>query len=178
MLLSARGENIDRVVGLEIGADDYLAKPFNPRELLLRMRAILRRGNVQLPVEMRKMQAQRLFVDGVVIDCNSRTVYCDDRRLDLTGVEFELMCAFLEEPGKVLPRENLMVRAFDREFHPEDRSLDMCVSRLRRKLDGVNTANSRIKTIRSAGYLFSARGKYSDSSVFDPFRQASERALG
>jgi DNA-binding response OmpR family regulator len=156
LLLTARGEESDRITGFESGADDYLAKPFNPKELLARIRAILRRGKLhaESTVEGARL-GRRHAVDGLVMDSGSRTVFCRNQRLELTAVEFELLAAFLEAPGQVLAREDLVKRIFQRPFHPEDRSLDMCVSRLRRKLDVHASLRSRIKTVRSAGYLFS-----------------------
>jgi two-component system response regulator CpxR len=165
LLLTARGEESDRITGFESGADDYLAKPFNPKELLARIRAILRRGKLhaESTVEGGKT-GRRHAVDELVMDSGSRTVYCRNQRLELTAVEFELLAAFLEAPGKVLDREELVKRIFQRPFHPEDRSLDMCVSRLRRKLDAHASLQSRIKTIRSAGYLFSTNDMGNDDS--------------
>lgn len=161
LLLTARGEDSDRILGFESGADDYLAKPFNPRELLGRIRAILRRGNKYPPaLGEAAIPIRRLAVDGVVMDFGSRTVYCNDRKLDLTDVEFELMASFLEAPGQVLSREGLVERIFERQYHPEDRSLDMCICRLRRKLDGSDPMNSRIRTVRSTGYLFSTKDRF------------------
>jgi DNA-binding response OmpR family regulator len=165
LLLTAMREDSDRILGFESGADDYLPKPFNPRELLARIRVILRRGNrhALAPGEA-AIPVRRLAVDGVVMDFGSRTAYCGDRRLDLTGVEFELLAAFLDAPGQVLPRAGLVERVFERQYHPEDRSLDMCVSRLRRKLDGSDPMNSRIRTIRSTGYLFSTKDRFTTSN--------------
>jgi two-component system response regulator CpxR len=155
LLLTARSEDSDRIMGFESGADDYLPKPFNPRELLARIRVILRRGNWHAAVpNPGTLSVRRLAVDGVIVDLGSRTAYCNDRRLDLTGVEFELLAAFLEAPGQVLPRADLVERVFERQYYPEDRSLDMCVSRLRRKLGRTEPITGRIRTIRSTGYLF------------------------
>jgi DNA-binding response OmpR family regulator len=156
LLLTARGEESDRITGFESGADDYLAKPFNPKELLARIRAILRRGKLHAESVSEGTRGNRLAtVDDLVMNSGSRTVYCRGHRLELTAVEFELLAAFLEAPGQILSRDDLVKRIFQRNFRPEDRSLDMCVSRLRRKLDGQGSLQSRIKTVRSAGYLFS-----------------------
>jgi DNA-binding response OmpR family regulator len=156
LLLTARGADTDRITGLESGADDYLAKPFNPRELVARIRAILRRrASGMRSVDGRNLSGRRISAGGVVIDQPALTVHVRDQRLELSPVEFDLLSALVESAGQVLSREDLMERVMKKPFHPEDRSLDMCVSRLRRKLDSKDSQRSRIKTIRSVGYLFS-----------------------
>lgn len=148
LLLTARGEDVDRIVGLEIGADDYLPKPFNPRELLARMRAILRRG---APVEPRA--EQNLLHAGVLeLNRGARTVTVSGERVDLTDVEFALLEALMGSPGKVVSREEISENVLGRKFHPFDRSLDMHVSRLRRKLADRGAAEDLVKTIRGVGY--------------------------
>ena len=149
LLLTARGEDIDRIVGLEIGADDYLPKPFNPRELLARVRAILRRSAAK---EQARPQIKHLSVAGIEFDSGARTAVCNGVELDLTNVEFELLGALMEAPGQILTREHLTEAVLDRRFNPFDRSLDMHVSRLRRKLDDAANLGDQIKTIRSVGY--------------------------
>ncbi len=151
MLLTARGEDIDRIVGLEIGADDYLPKPFNPRELLARVRAILRRSQAR-QVKDERPAIRHLSVAGIELDTGSRTVTAGGQLVDLTNVEFELLGALMEAPGQILTREQLTETVLDRQFNPFDRSLDMHVSRLRRKLDDVAQLGDQIKTIRSVGY--------------------------
>lgn len=156
LLLTARGDDSDRINGFESGADDYLTKPFNAKELLARIRAILRRVSLHANISAERPEGNRRYaVDGLVLEFESRTVFFGDQSIELTAVEFELLAAFLAAPGQVLSREDLVNRIFRRHFHPEDRSLDMCVSRLRRKLDGYIPLQSRIKTVRSEGYLFS-----------------------
>ncbi len=152
LLLTARGEDVDRIVGLEIGADDYLPKPFNPRELLARMRAILRRNNAGEAMPDGVMQAHRLSVAGLELDTGSRSVQYKGLELTLTDVEFSLLEALMQAPGQVLTREHLVESVLGRSFNPFDRSLDMHVSRLRRKLDDAAAVGDRIKTIRSVGY--------------------------
>jgi DNA-binding response OmpR family regulator len=157
LLLTARGEDIDRIVGLEIGADDYLPKPFNPRELLARIRAILRRSaaNRQAPganLVAGRSAIKHLSVGGIELDTGARTVSCLGVELDLTNVEFELLGALMGAPGQILSREHLTELVLDRRFNPFDRSLDMHVSRLRRKLDDAAQLGDQIKTIRSVGY--------------------------
>ncbi len=148
LLLTARGEDVDRIVGLEIGADDYLSKPFNPRELLARMRAILRRSAT--PV----VQAEHstLKVEGIELNLSARTVTQDGKKIDLTDVEFALLEALMRSPGKMVSREDLSEKVLGRKFHPFDRSLDMHVSRLRRKLTDSGSPEDQVKTIRGAGY--------------------------
>jgi two-component system response regulator CpxR len=153
LLLTARGEDIDRIVGLEIGADDYLPKPFNPRELLARIRAILRRSAaVRTAMSNAKPTIKHLSVAGIELDSGARTAICNGVELDLTNVEFELLGALMEAPGQILTREHLTECVLDRRFNPFDRSLDMHVSRLRRKLDDAAQLGDQIKTIRSVGY--------------------------
>ncbi len=152
LLMSALGEEADRIFGLDNGADDYLSKPFSPRELVARVRAILRRNARNQPLE--ESAPEPCCVPGLAFDAASRLVAYNGRKLPLTDVEFLLLQAFLESPGSVLEREDLVARVFRRPFNPLDRSLDMHISRLRRKLDAVTELNDSIKTIRSAGYLF------------------------
>lgn len=148
LLLTARGEDVDRIVGLEMGADDYLPKPFNARELLARMRAILRRSATS-PVVAESML---LAVDELTLDLASRRVTRDNAVLELTDVEFALLEMLMRSPGKVVERESLTESVLGRKFHPFDRSLDMHVSRLRRKLASEGDTEDRIKTVRGTGY--------------------------
>jgi two-component system response regulator CpxR len=152
LLLTARGDDVDRIVGLEIGADDYLPKPFNPRELLARVRAILRRSAAAKPTKGAKNAIKHLSVGGIELDTGARTVTCNGVELDLTNVEFELLGALMEAPGQILTREHLTEVVLERRFNPFDRSLDMHISRLRRKMDDAADMGDQIKTIRSAGY--------------------------
>jgi two-component system response regulator CpxR len=148
LLLTARGDDVDRIVGLEIGADDYLPKPFNPRELLARMRAILRRSATTEPAN----EKTAVRVDDLELDPAARTVLTQGKKIELTDVEFALLEALMRSPGKVVSREELAERVLGRNLSPFDRSLDMHVSRLRRKLDEVSASGDRVKTIRGAGY--------------------------
>ena len=149
LLLTARGEDVDRIVGLEIGADDYLPKPFNPRELVARIRAILRRaqgkGEVPVPDVIR--------VGDVELDPATRTVLHRGKPVELTSVEFSLLQVLLREAGRVVTREALVDEVLGRKFSPFDRSIDMHVSKVRKKL-GDSDAEDHIKTIRGAGYIF------------------------
>ncbi len=147
LLLTARGEDIDRIVGLEIGADDYLPKPFNPRELLARMRAVLRRN-----VPSTSPQSAVLRVGDLELDPAARKASKADKKLDLTDVEFGLLETLMRSPGKVVNREDLSRSVLGRRFDPFDRSLDMHVSRLRRKLSQSGADDDQVKTIRGIGY--------------------------
>lgn len=148
LLLTARGEDVDRIVGLEIGADDYLSKPFNPRELLARVRAILRRS----AGPGAKPEQTLLRAEGLELNRAARTVLLDGKKIDLTDVEFALLEALMRSPGKVVSREDISESVLGRKFHPFDRSLDMHVSRLRRKLADAGAPEEQVKTIRGAGY--------------------------
>ena len=147
LMLTARGDDVDRIVGLEMGADDYLPKPFNPRELVARIRAVLRRHGD------RGESMTRLAVGDVVLDSSSRSVRCDKKEVDLTGVEFKLLEALMRSPGRVVPRDRLARAALDRPLEPFDRSLDVHVSNLRRKLGPFADGSPRIRTLRGEGYL-------------------------
>ncbi len=148
LLLTARAEDVDRIVGLEIGADDYLPKPFNPRELLARVRAILRRS---ASPDTRHDQGL-LRVDALELDRAARRALQNGRKLELTDVEFALLEVLMRSPGQVVTREELAEEVLGRKFHPFDRSLDMHVSRLRRKLSENNAHDDQVKTIRGVGY--------------------------
>ena len=143
LMLTARGEDVDRIIGLELGADDYLAKPFNPRELLARIRAILRRVQVR--------GKGRIEVNGVVVDPGSREVFCDQRPVEMTTLEFDILETLVRSAGSVVSRDALMESMYNRKSTPFDRSIDMHVSHLRRKLE---TDRTLIKTIRGVGYQF------------------------
>lgn len=151
LLLTARGEDVDRIVGLEIGADDYLPKPFNPRELVARIRAVLRRmgndrrGNVRPPEILR--------IGDIELDPATRTVKHAGLPVDLTSVEFNLLEVLLREAGRVVTREELVSAVLSRKFSPFDRSIDMHVSKLRKKL-GDTDSDEHIKTVRGVGYIF------------------------
>ena len=150
LLLTARGEDVDRIVGLEIGADDYLPKPFNPRELLARIRAILRR-----PVaEPGAAHAGEITVGDVRLDPASRSAFRGPEALELTAVEFDLLETLLRSAGAIVRREQLAKTVLGRELNAFDRSIDMHVSKLRRKLGNLPGGQERIKTIRSVGYLY------------------------
>jgi len=156
LILTARGEDSDRIRGLEMGADDYVPKPFNPRELIARIRAILRRtGRVEA-------SAGPLVVGDLRIDPAVREVWLDDARLNLTSAEFTLLEVFMHEPGRILSREQLTESVLGRKLGPFDRVIDVHVSNLRRKL-GVPQEGQRIKAVRGSGYLFAPRANAKDA---------------
>ena len=146
LMLTARGEDVDRIVGLELGADDYLPKPFNPRELAARIRAILRR------YEPRPAGSGRLEVNGVLLDSGTREAIADGQPLDLTTFEFDILEMLMRNAGRVLSRDALMENFYNRKSTPFDRSIDMHISHLRKKL---SRGEQLIKTIRGVGYQFS-----------------------
>lgn len=150
IILTARGDDVDRIVGLEIGADDYLAKPFNPRELVARIRAVLRRSRNAGPD-----REHHLRVGAFDVDLDARAVYGPDGDpLDLTGAEFDLLVCFVERPNRVLSRDQLMDWTRGRRADVFDRTIDVQVSRLRKKLDVCG--EPLIKTVRNAGYILAA----------------------
>jgi two-component system response regulator CpxR len=145
LMLTARGEDVDRIIGLELGADDYLPKPFNPRELAARVRAILRRYE---PVAA---PGARVEVNGVTLDPGTRRVTVDGQVIELTTFEFDILDALMRGAGRVLSRDDLMESLYNRKATPFDRSIDMHISHIRRKLE---MQRPFIKTIRSIGYQF------------------------
>ncbi|MBI3525690.1 MAG: response regulator [Betaproteobacteria bacterium] len=158
LMLSARGEEVDRVVGLEVGADDYLAKPFSPRELLARLRALLRRAHAMTAAVTAATQTHRRF-GPYVLDIATRRLVRDDREIRLTGAEYDLLRVFTERPNRVLSRDGLvdLLKGFERG--PFDRSIDIRVTRLRRKIETDPAAPTYIRTVRGAGYLFNPLGE-------------------
>jgi two-component system OmpR family response regulator len=148
IMLTARGDVMDRVVGLEIGADDYLPKPFEPRELLARLQTVLRR--TRAPARDRAATLQRLNFEGLAIDLERREVRSDARTVELTSTEYELLVLLAREPGRVYTRDEILNRLRGHEAELHTRAVDILVSRLRRKLEPLDC----IKTLRNAGYTF------------------------
>jgi DNA-binding response OmpR family regulator len=157
VLLTSRNEDEEVIFGLENGADDYVPKPFNPRELLARIRSILRRRSFKALTEANPADAKTIERQGFVLIPASQSVHYRGIPLSLSPVEFLLLEALLQGLGTILPREELTERVLHRAYHPLDRGLDMLVSRLRRKLEIADNPGALIKTIRSAGYVLSAR---------------------
>ena len=144
LMLTARGEDVDRIVGLELGADDYLPKPFNPRELSARIKAILRRTEA-------KVNRGRVEVNGIQLDPGTREVALDGKPVEITTLEFDILEQLMRSAGRVVSRDELMEGLYNRKATPFDRSIDMHVSHLRRKLEKGRPV---IKTIRGVGYQF------------------------
>lgn len=152
IILSAQGDDVDRIVGLEVGADDYLAKPFNPRELLARIRAVLRRGSA-MPAEE---QPDNLLQFGEFsLDLDAHELRRGDRVVDLTSGEYDLLAVFAEHPNKVLNRDRILDLLKGTERSPYDRSIDVRVTRLRAKIEPDPAKPVFIKTVWGKGYLFS-----------------------
>ncbi len=156
VMLTAMGEETDRIVGLELGADDYVAKPFNPRELLARMRAVLRRasgeGNAQKDPPAKAVR----FAGWMLEPARRRLLNPDGAEVPLTGGEYELLTVLVERPNRVLTRDMLMDLLRGRQAGPFDRAIDVAVSRLRRKLEDDGRNPSLIKTVRGGGYVLAA----------------------
>ena len=147
IMLTARGDDLDRIIGLELGADDYLAKPANPRELLARIRAILRRSNTQSTVAV-------LEVGDLVLNQARRELHRDGLLIDLTSTEFSILQLLLQRSGEIVEKKDLYLAALGREPVAYDRSIDMHVSNLRRKLGLAMDGTERIETIRGIGYQY------------------------
>jgi two-component system response regulator CpxR len=150
LMLTARGDTHDRIRGLEMGADDYLPKPFDPAELVARIRAILRRSAPQ------RIVSGAITVGEIALDRGSRTVQRSGMPLDLTTIEFDLLAALMRVAGNTVSREDLVRDVLGREFSPFDRSIDTHVCNLRRKLGPLENGGERIKGVRGAGYLYAS----------------------
>ncbi|HEY5754398.1 MAG TPA: response regulator [Steroidobacter sp.] len=153
LMLTAKSAEIDRVVGLEMGADDYLVKPFGTRELLARVRAVLRRSHM-LPIQQRD---RRFAFDAFVIDLEARQLL-DERMavVKLTSGEFDVLACFVQRPRRVLTRDQILDWGRKRAAAPFDRTIDTLISRLRRKLDAASPDSNLITTVRNGGYLFTS----------------------
>jgi two-component system response regulator CpxR len=152
LMLTARGDDIDRIIGLELGADDYLAKPFNPRELSARVKAILRR--VELIQHSQSEQQQSLLeLNQVQLNRQNRQVHCRGQLLTLTATEFQLLDYLMRHAGQVITKENLSKAVLGRTLQQYDRSLDVHISNIRKKLAGCDP-QEKIQTLRGSGYLF------------------------
>jgi DNA-binding response OmpR family regulator len=152
VMLTARGEEADRIVGLELGADDYLAKPFNPRELLARIRAVLRRGRAAGGARRDVQRFGRLEIDR-----GARAVRVDGEERPLTSLQFDLLCALAARAGRVLSRDQLMEAVRGRAHEAFDRSIDVHVSRIRAAIEDDPRRPRRLLTVRGVGYVLAAR---------------------
>lgn len=154
LMLTARGDDVDRIVGLEIGADDYLGKPFNPRELVARIRAIFRRTQPQKSDPDAKDTPAKVCVDDIELELRTRRVFRHGLTVDLTAVEFNLLTVLLRSAGSVVSRETLNHVVLGRAYSPYDRSIDVHISKLRKKLGEKIGRTDRIQAIRGEGYLY------------------------
>lgn len=158
LMLTARGDDVDRIVGLEIGADDYLPKPFNPRELVARVNAILRRTHtIHEP-----SAAETVTIGDIELDPRARIVRRDSELIDLTTAEFDLLRVLLQSAGQVVPREQLFQNVLGRDFSVFDRSIDNHISSLRRKLGPRVSGVERIKSVRNIGYQYAVLSESSE----------------
>jgi two-component system response regulator CpxR len=147
IMLTARGDDVDRIIGFEFGADDYLAKPFNPRELVVRLKAILRRTRAA------DHPSGKSRLGGIEVDSRTRRATVNGNPLQLTGTEFEILGCLLKTPGQVVSKEELSEHALGRKLLPYDRSIDTHVSNLRGKLERAGDSNVTIQNQRGVGYL-------------------------
>lgn len=156
LMLTARGEDLDRIIGFEMGADDYLPKPFNPRELLARIKALIRR------VELDRQsvnEVSRIALDGITIEAKRREVFIDHQQLDLTTAEYNILYALMRHPGEVITKSDLTETALGRKFSLYDRAIDMHLSNLRKKMSTAGKGDV-IKTVRGIGYLFQPENQH------------------
>lgn len=157
LMLTARGSEIDRIIGLEMGADDYLSKPFNPRELLARVKSILRRAH-SLPPNLQSTEATAYRFAGWTLDASARNAIAPDGLVvPLSGAEFRLLSVFLEHPQRVLSRDQILELIAGRESLPFERSIDVLIGRLRKRLQDDGKEPALIKTVRGEGYVLAAQ---------------------
>ncbi|MDJ0751147.1 MAG: response regulator transcription factor [Woeseiaceae bacterium] len=151
VMLTARGDDIDRILGLEIGADDYVPKPCNLRELVARIRAILRR---QQRINDTDTRGNRVVIDDLAVEPGSQSVYLDESLVPLTSAEYLVLEALTRSPGRVVAKDSIARHALGRRIMPYDRSVDVHVGNLRKKLGPLDDGRQRIKTVRGRGYLY------------------------
>lgn len=155
LMLTARGDEVDRIVGLEIGADDYIAKPCSPRELHARIKALLRRANINI----QQNSSETIELGDLMINFSSREVRCHQQSIALTGTEFNLLTEFARNPGQLMTKDSLSQQILGRRLSAFDRSIDMHVSNLRKKLSLGQSNLPNLKTIRGSGYILTAPGQ-------------------
>ena len=153
LMLTAKGDEFDRILGLELGADDYLTKPFSPRELVARISAILRRSGWQSD-NNNGLRPPKIKSGDLELDIAAHAALRSGEPLNLTSAEFVLLRMFLEAPGQVLKRDNLVERVLERKFSPFDRSIDLHITNLRRKLGPQSVGSERIRSVRGIGYIY------------------------
>ena len=154
IMLTAKGDDADRIVGLEMGADDYLPKPFNPRELLARIKAVLRRIALEKEQEHDEDRRLRIRAGGLVLNLANQTIVVEGNEIELSATEFQILKVLMERPNMVLSRDQLMNLSRGRDFMAFDRSIDVHISKLRAKVEAVPGAPRRIKTVWGTGYMF------------------------
>lgn len=152
IMLTARGEEIDRIVGLEMGADDYLAKPFNTRELVARIRAVFRRSEKSKTITNK--ESKQIKIGDICLDANTQIVSQNSEKVNFTAIEFQLLEILLKHAGSVVERETLSEKVLGRILSYDDRSIDVHISKIRRKLGPLPGDTERIRTIRGVGYLY------------------------
>ena len=150
IMLTAKGDSVDRIVGLDMGADDYLAKPCNPRELVARINAILRRLDKQAQIN----RSETLQVSGILLNRGNRSCCFEGHELNITGAEFSILDQLMSNAGSILSKEVLTEQALSRKLTPYDRSIDVHVSNIRKKLASIGVAKDQIINVRGAGYMF------------------------
>ena len=159
IMLTAKSDDIDRIVGLEIGADDYITKPFNPRELLARIKAVLRRARASTGGEAPATMGREVQMGTCRLNLDSRKLYrADGSEMPLTAMEFDLLATFAAHPGRVLSRDQLLDLAHNKEIEPFDRPIDIRITRIRRKIEADPAKPQAIKTVRGAGYVYTPGG--------------------
>ena len=151
LMLTARGDDVDRIIGLEFGADDYLPKPYNHRELVARIKAVLRRGR---PVAPQENQSKSLQIDDIHLNLANREASLGDEALELTATEFQVLKVLIEKAGELISRDDLTQIALNRRLTLYDRAIDMHVSNVRKKIGARPDGSPRIKTVRGAGYFY------------------------
>lgn len=152
LMLTARGDEIDRIVGLELGADDYIGKPCNPRELTARIRSILRRTETDYSRKKKKLRS--IHLDDLYINPGSREALVNNEAIKLTATEFDILYLLANQAGELVKRDDLSEKCLGRSLEAYDRSIDMHISNLRRKLGVDKTGEERIKTVRGVGYQY------------------------
>jgi two-component system phosphate regulon response regulator OmpR len=155
IMVTAASDVVDRIVGLEVGADDYVAKPFDPRELMARVRSVIRRVRAGGAGEPPRQGAPRVRIGGCTLDVPGHRLFgADGGEIPVTSMEFDLLRVFAEHPNRVLSRDQLLTLTRHREWEPFDRSIDIRIAKLRRKIEPDPAAPRYLKTVRNAGYMY------------------------